>query len=213
MHHETKMWTETLNIALQHTWWSKTPQDNYNRSVCFKQSACWVGKQRLQAKRTGCLKMLLLSPFEPLLPLCPSPWLQAYQHYGSCRFSIWALKQEGLNWGQPVHVECGLRDTWRLAVGTVTCFSPGDPVSLTEYHPLRALGKEHYIYIKSCPTLVYVSPLDPQPSAVKWSENKPAEMSLYGEVRFERSAGRAFAEPVPMRASEDKQKRLRDRWV
>lgn len=73
----------------------------------------------------------------------------------------WLLQSgniERIKLGQSVYVRSRLRDTWRLATGTETWFSPEDLVSLTEYQQPRALGKEHYIYImRETPMLSNIS--------------------------------------------------------
>ena len=96
-----------------------------------------------------------------------------------------------------------------MAVGTVTCFSPDDPVSLTEYQLLTALGKEHYIYRRETRNVV------PHKS-LSMSRSLTRSLLLSSEVKisqlrsvcplgwtFKDHMEIAFAEPVPMRATED----------
>lgn len=83
-------------------------------------------------------------------------------------------------WGRSVREACWLRATWRLAEGPLACFSA------------RILFlSQHYIYQESGAmlshiSLFYISQLDPEPTAVKWSQNTSVEIRLYSGVGFER---------------------------
>ena len=70
-----------------------------------------------------------------------------------------------------------------------SCFSHRIPSARSSGK--RALYIHRAVLSHMGPSL-YVSQLDPQPSAVKRSQNKSAEISLYSRVGSERSAGRCF---------------------
>lgn len=101
----------------------------------------------------------------------------------------------------------------------MTRFIGGDPVSLTEYQQLTALGKEHYIYatLGETPVLsnisLSLSISHSLPSAVKQSQNKPAEIHFSGRGgcggALKDQLECAFAEDIPMRARQDKQTECR----
>lgn len=72
-----------------------------------------------------------------------------------------------------------------------SCFSHRIPSAQSSGKRALYISREKR---QCCPTLVslYVAQLDQQPSAVKRSQNKSAEISLYSGVCIERSGGRCF---------------------
>lgn len=115
-----------------------------------------------------------------------------------------SLNSAGLVWLQRCKRSTDGGATWRLAAGTAvrgSCFPHRIPAA-------RGSGKEA-LYIprekhQCCPTRVslYLS----RPSAVERSQNKSAEISFYGGVGTERSAGPALSQKLfSFGAGEDEQ--------